>query len=54
MHPSSEVEREYLVRLRGRPGPQVLQQVLAGVPLEDGPARFDSLTPGDADADPRT
>jgi 23S rRNA pseudouridine2605 synthase len=44
MHPSSEVEREYLVRLRGRPGPQVLRQLLAGVQLEDGPARFDRIT----------
>jgi 23S rRNA pseudouridine2605 synthase len=53
MHPSSEVAREYLVRLRGRPGPQVLRQVLTGVPLEDGPARFDSLAPGEAaDEDP--
>jgi 23S rRNA pseudouridine2605 synthase len=43
MHPSSEVEREYRVRLRGRPGPQVLRQVLKGVPLEDGPARFDRV-----------
>ena len=53
MHPSSEVDREYLVRLRGRPSAEALQQVLAGVALEDGPARFDSLTPGDAEADPR-
>lgn len=52
MHPSSEVEREYLVRLRGRPGPQVLRQVLAGVPLEDGPARFDALAPGEGPDDP--
>src|SRR6202035_4260723 len=44
MHPSSEVEREYLVRLRGRPGPQVLRQLLSGVQLEDGPARFDRIT----------
>jgi 23S rRNA pseudouridine2605 synthase len=44
MHPSSEVEREYLVRLRGRPGPQVLRQLLAGVQLEDGPARFDRIS----------
>jgi 23S rRNA pseudouridine2605 synthase len=44
MHPSSEVEREYLVRLRGRPGPQVLHQLLAGVQLEDGPARFDRIS----------
>jgi 23S rRNA pseudouridine2605 synthase len=49
MHPSSEVAREYLVRLRGRPGPEVLRQVLAGVPLEDGPARFDSLAPGEGE-----
>jgi 23S rRNA pseudouridine2605 synthase len=53
MHPSSEVAREYLVRLRGRPGPEVLRQVLSGVPLEDGPARFDALAPGEAaDEDP--
>ncbi len=45
MHPSSEVEREYRVRLRGRPGPEVLRQVLKGVPLEDGPARFDAVFP---------
>ncbi|MBS0579223.1 MAG: rRNA pseudouridine synthase [Proteobacteria bacterium] len=45
MHPSSEVEREYRVRLRGRPGPQVLRQVLRGVPLEDGLARFDRVEP---------
>jgi 23S rRNA pseudouridine2605 synthase len=46
MHPSSEVEREYLVRLRGRPGPQVLRQLLAGVQLEDGLARFDRIRAG--------
>ncbi len=45
MHPSSEVEREYRVRLRGRPGPAVLRQLLAGVALEDGPARFDRVFP---------
>jgi 23S rRNA pseudouridine2605 synthase len=44
MHPSSEVEREYLVRLRGRPGSQVLHQLLSGVQLEDGPARFDRIS----------
>jgi 23S rRNA pseudouridine2605 synthase len=50
MHPSSEVEREYLVRLRGRPGREVLQQLLGGVPLEDGPARFDRVEPADGEA----
>ena len=44
MHPSSEIEREYLVRLRGRPGPEAIHRLLAGVALEDGPARFDRLT----------
>jgi 23S rRNA pseudouridine2605 synthase len=50
MHPSSEVEREYLVRVRGRPGPEVLAQLLRGVQLEDGPARFDRIAPAPADA----
>lgn len=45
MHPASEVEREYLVRVRGRPSAAVLEQLRAGVMLEDGPARFDRLEP---------
>jgi len=49
MHPSSEVEREYLVRVRGRPGPEVLRLLLDGVRLEDGPARFDRITAEAAD-----
>ena len=43
MHPSSGVEREYLVRLRGRPGPEVIRSLLAGVVLDDGAARFDRI-----------
>ena len=43
MHPSSEIEREYLVRLRGRPAPGVLRQLKQGVQLSDGPARFDRI-----------
>jgi 23S rRNA pseudouridine2605 synthase len=44
MHPSSEVEREYLVRVRGRPSQAVLAQLLLGVRLEDGAASFDRIT----------
>jgi len=43
MHPSSEVEREYRVRLRGSPGPEVLDRLRKGVVLEDGPASFDRI-----------
>jgi 23S rRNA pseudouridine2605 synthase len=44
MHPSREVEREYLVRVRGRPGPEVIRSLLEGVVLADGPARFDRIS----------
>jgi 23S rRNA pseudouridine2605 synthase len=44
MHPSSEVEREYLVRVRGRLTPYVVDRLRKGVELEDGRASFDSIT----------
>jgi 23S rRNA pseudouridine2605 synthase len=47
MHPSGEVEREYLVRLRGRLGPAVLERLKQGVMLEDGPGRFDAISASD-------
>ncbi len=43
MHPSRQIAREYLVRVRGRPAPQTLQRLLQGVLLEDGPAAFDRI-----------
>jgi 23S rRNA pseudouridine2605 synthase len=43
MHPSSEIQREYRVRLRGIPPPEVLQRLRRGVTLEDGPASFDRI-----------
>lgn len=43
MHPSSCIEREYLVRVRGRPDGEAIRKLLRGVPLEDGPAAFDRV-----------
>jgi len=43
MHPSSEIRREYLVRLRGSPPPDVLERLRSGVELEDGQANFDEV-----------
>jgi len=40
MHPSYEVERRYLVRVRGAPGPELSRQLQQGVALEDGIAQF--------------
>ena len=49
MHPSSEVEREYLVRLRGDLLLPVLERLRTGVPLDDGPANFDRIEVGSAE-----
>ena len=43
MHPRYEVEREYAVRVLGELGETAQQALLAGVQLEDGPARLEKL-----------
>jgi 23S rRNA pseudouridine2605 synthase len=43
MHPSSQIEREYAVRILGDVAPAVLQQLQEGVALEDGQARFEHI-----------
>jgi len=46
MHPSGGFEREYAVRVRGEVDAQVLEQLCAGIDLEDGPARLASVSAG--------
>lgn len=45
MHPSFEVQRKYLVRVRGTPGPELADRLLRGVMLDDGLARFGRVEP---------
>lgn len=45
MHPSYEVSRRYLVRVRGTPGPELADRLRRGIQLADGPARFDQVEP---------
>lgn len=43
MHPSRQVERIYAVRIHGPVPPGAVAQLLAGVELDDGPARFEQV-----------
>ena len=40
MHPSSEIEREYAVRILGEVSPEIMKELKTNVPLEDGDAHF--------------
>ena len=44
MHPSNEIEREYAVRVMGEVTPQLKNNMLRGVVLDDGPAKFESFS----------
>tara|TARA_X000000368_G_scaffold418682_1_gene419387 strand:+ start:317 stop:1018 length:702 start_codon:yes stop_codon:yes gene_type:complete len=46
MHPSSEIEREYVARIRGDVKEKNLEDMINGVQLEDGIARFTDIQPG--------
>lgn len=46
-HPSFELEREYAVRVLGEMTDEILAKLRRGVELEDGEARFDTISAGD-------
>lgn len=47
MHPSGNVDREYLCRIRGEVGDADLARLLEGVKLDDGMANFSDLVIGE-------
>ncbi len=49
MHPSANIEREYMVRVMGEVTDEMLQAMREGVMLEDGVARFTDIQPGGGD-----
>ncbi|MEP0203537.1 MAG: 23S rRNA pseudouridine(2605) synthase RluB [Halioglobus sp.] len=49
MHPSSNIEREYMVRVMGNVDDGMLQRMQEGVMLDDGIARFTDIQDGGGD-----
>jgi 23S rRNA pseudouridine2605 synthase len=43
MHPSREVEREYVCRIHGEVPDNIVDRLKRGVALDDGPAKFDEI-----------
>ena len=51
MHPSSNIQREYVCRIQGEVADSVVELLKRGVELEDGPAKFERIERiGSADA----
>jgi 23S rRNA pseudouridine2605 synthase len=46
MHPSSNIEREYIARVHGQVTDQILNNLMKGVKLEDGFAKFSDVQGG--------
>ena len=46
-HPHYQIVRRYAVRVRGKVDEAMLERLLEGVMLDDGPARFESIQVGD-------
>jgi 23S rRNA pseudouridine2605 synthase len=44
MHPSTEIEREYAVRVQGEVDKPMLNRLKKGVELSDGPGHFDDIS----------
>jgi 23S rRNA pseudouridine2605 synthase len=49
MHPGSNIEREYMVRVMGQWDESMLQRLMEGVMLDDGMARFADIQDGGGD-----
>ena len=49
MHPSSMIDREYLVRVQGEVTDEMKQQLREGVLLDDGMARFTDIVDGEGE-----
>jgi len=49
MHPSSNIDREYAVRVVGKVDEEMLKRLQEGVELEDGPAHFSDIVDSGGD-----